>query len=60
MQQMTVTINKHGLPRTIPPDVKRAVRRACGFGCVICGLGIVDYEHVDPTFADALVHDPEK
>lgn len=57
---MTITVNKHGLPRTIPPNVKREVRRACGFGCVICGLAIVDYEHVDPTFADALVHDPEK
>ncbi|WP_155741826.1 hypothetical protein [Pseudomonas putida] len=56
---MTVTVNKHGLPRTIPADVKLQVRKSCGFGCVICGNGIVDYEHVEPEFKDARVHDPK-
>ena len=50
----------YGLPRTIPADVKRKVRQACGFGCVICGLGLVQYEHVDPEYHLAREHDPEK
>jgi hypothetical protein len=50
--------NKHGLGRTINAEIKREVRRRCGFGCVICGLGFYDYEHFAPDFADALVHDP--
>jgi hypothetical protein len=49
--------NKHGLSRDIPADVKRIVRKACGFGCVICGSGIVEYEHVDPEFSEAVRHD---
>lgn len=53
-------MNAYGLPRTIPADVKRKVRQACGFGCVICGLGIVQYEHVDPEYHMAKTHDPEK
>lgn len=53
------TINKHGLSRTIPPSVKRAVRQRCGFGCVICGFGFYDYEHFAPDFADAIEHNPE-
>jgi hypothetical protein len=53
-----MTRNAHGLSRDIPPDVKRQVRKRCGFGCVICGLGIIDYEHVDPEFKDAKTHDP--
>lgn len=53
-------MNMYGLPRTIPSDVKRKVRKACGFGCVICGLGIVQYEHVDPEYHVAKEHDPEK
>lgn len=48
--------NKHGLDRNIPADVKLAVRQACGFGCVICGLNITDYDHVDPPFAEAKQH----
>jgi hypothetical protein len=51
--------NRFGLSRNIPPDVKRQVRRTCGFGCAICGGSIFEYEHVEPTFADAREHDPE-
>lgn len=50
--------NKHGLSRDIPEDVKRQVRQKCGFGCVICGVGIFQYEHVDPLYEDAIKHDP--
>jgi hypothetical protein len=54
-----MTINKHGLSRTIPSAVKRHVRQRCGFGCVICGNAIVHYEHVDPPFSEATRHDPD-
>lgn len=30
----------------IPAPIKRAVRQRCGFGCVLCGLPIYDYEHM--------------
>jgi hypothetical protein len=54
-----MTTNKHGLPRHVPVDVAREVRQRCGFGCVICGLAITTYEHFDPLFKDAKVHDPK-
>lgn len=53
-----IQINKHGLRRTVPPNVKREVRQRCGFGCVICGLAFYDYEHFAPDFADATEHNP--
>ncbi len=56
---MPDTYNKHGLSRTIPEDVKRQVRQACGFGCVCCGFAIVTYEHIEPEFHNAESHDPE-
>jgi hypothetical protein len=52
--------NKHGLPRYIPSEIRLGIRKKCGFGCVICGLGIYEYEHVDPEFSDAEIHDPQK
>ncbi|WP_140145769.1 HNH endonuclease, partial [Vibrio parahaemolyticus] len=52
--------NKHGLSRYIPEDVKRKVRQKCGYGCVVCGTAIVEYEHVDPEFSEAKEHDPDK
>jgi len=52
-------VNAHGLSRYIPADVKRAIRQACGFGCVVCGAALYQYEHIDPIWADATVHDPE-
>lgn len=30
----------------IPPAVKREVRQRCGFGCVICGLPMYEYDHM--------------
>lgn len=52
-------MNQYGLPRNIPSDVKREVRRRCGFGCVICGGGIIQYEHVDPEYHEAKAHEAE-
>jgi 5-methylcytosine-specific restriction endonuclease McrA len=30
----------------IPSKIKREVRQRCGFGCVICGSPIYEYEHM--------------
>jgi trigger factor len=30
----------------IPPEIKREVRKRCGFGCVICGMPLYEYEHM--------------
>lgn len=51
--------NQHGLSRDIPEATKLEIRRACGFGCVICGDSLIQYEHIDPEFKDAKIHDPE-
>lgn len=29
----------------IPPNVKREIRQRCGFGCVLCGMPLYEYEH---------------
>lgn len=55
---MAGRINKYGLTDYIPAEVKRAVRRECGFGCVICGFAIAQYEHFDPPFEEAIAHHP--
>jgi hypothetical protein len=33
-------------PRNIPLPIQRQVRRRCGFGCVICGLPLYEYDHL--------------
>lgn len=40
--------------------MRRRVRQECGFGCVICGLAITQYEHIDPPYPEATAHEPEK
>jgi trigger factor len=32
--------------RNIPLPIQRAIRQRCGFGCVICGLPLHEYEHM--------------
>lgn len=32
--------------RNIPLPIQREVRQRCGFGCVICGLPLYEYEHM--------------
>lgn len=54
-----VNTNKHGLSRSIPAGIARQVRRGAGFGCVICGNAIFEYEHLDPPFSEALEHRAE-
>ena len=51
-------MNRYGLARDIPDQVKLAVRQACGFGCVLCGAPVVQYDHFAPEFKDARAHDP--
>lgn len=55
---MSGTTNQFGLRRHIPAGIRRAVRRECGFGCVVCGLAIATYEHFDPPFDEASEHNP--
>ena len=51
-------MNKHGLSRTSDSETKLAIRQRCGFGCIFCGLGIIEYHHFMPEFKDAIIHDP--
>lgn len=32
--------------RNIPLPIQRAVRQHCGFGCVICGFPLYEYDHI--------------
>lgn len=43
--------------RRIRDPVKRLVRQACGFGCVICGKPLYEYDHMTP-YSEVLEHDP--
>ncbi|WP_433895211.1 HNH endonuclease signature motif containing protein [Sphingobacterium mizutaii] len=52
-------MNKYGLSRNIPAPIKRQIRQESGFGCVICGNGIYEYEHIEPEYNDAEIHDPK-
>jgi len=52
--------NKYGLKRYIPADIRTKIRKDAGFGCVICGCALVDYEHIEPEFHQAKEHNPEK
>lgn len=49
--------NAYGLTRPPSAPVCKAIREKCGFGCVVCGSAIVDYEHFNPEFKDAKSHD---
>ena len=51
--------NKNGLSRNIDSETKRIIRQKCGFGCVICGCAIYQFEHVDPVFSEAKEHNPD-
>ena len=53
-----MTQNALGLPRNIPADVKREVRRRSKHGCVFCRAMVYQYEHIEPVFANAASHDP--
>ncbi len=33
--------------RNIPLPIQREVRKRCGFGCVLCGLPLYEYEHME-------------
>jgi hypothetical protein len=42
--------------RDIPEPLKREVRQACGFGCVICGMPVFEYDHIQ-DFSEVRCHD---
>ncbi len=43
--------------RYIPAEVRRQVRRKCGFGCIFCGSPVFQYDHLR-DFAEVKEHDP--
>ena len=51
-----MSVNKHGQSRYIPSEIRRQVRKRCGFGCVVCGAALYDYDHFDPEFNEAKEH----
>ena len=53
-------LNRHGVPRRPPANVRRALRKEALFGCVKCGFAFCEYEHIDPAFPDATEHDPAR
>lgn len=53
-------VNQHGLKRYIPAAIRKRIRKEAGFGCVICGNVVSEYEHIEPEFHNAQEHDPEK
>lgn len=40
----------------IPEAIKRAVRQRCRFGCVICGIPLFHYDHIE-EYADVREHE---
>lgn len=42
----------------LPAAIKREVRQRCGFGCVMCGSPIFDYEHISGYLVTG--HDPDE
>ena len=56
---MQTAPHPHGLSRYIPADIAREVRKRSGFGCIFCRSAIIEYDHFDPEFKNAKVHDPD-
>lgn len=44
--------------RNIPLPIQRKVRQRCGFGCVICGFPLYEYDHIN-GWANVHEHVPE-
>jgi trigger factor len=45
--------------RNIPLPIQREIRQRCGFGCVVCGLPLYEYDHVI-DWSKAKTHDPNQ
>lgn len=52
-----IIMNSEQRPK-IPDPIKRKVRQNCGFGCVICGLPLYEYDHFKP-YAQVMEHKVE-
>jgi hypothetical protein len=52
--------NRFGLTRDIGAATKRIIRQQSKFGCVLCRRGVYTYEHIEPTFAEATSHNPDR
>ena len=49
---------ENSLRPAIPEPIKREVRQRCGFGCILCGKLVCDYEHIVP-WSECRSHDAE-
>lgn len=45
--EMNLDNNQQCSSRNIPLPIQREVRQRCGFGCVICGMPLYEYEHME-------------
>ncbi len=45
--------------RNIPLPMQRAIRQRCGFGCVVCGMPLYEYDHL-LGWAEVERHEPEE
>lgn len=52
-------VNDHKLSDHIPVETARLIRQQSRFGCVICRSGFYQYEHIDPTFEEAVEHNAD-
>lgn len=43
---MAATSDESPSNRNIPLPIQREVRQRCGFGCVVCGMPLYEYEHM--------------
>jgi trigger factor len=57
LQQQSPQAKREGRP-AIPEKIKRAVRQRCRFGCVICGIPLFHYDHIE-EYADVQEHKAE-
>lgn len=54
---MTISSNISGARTPVPEGIKRQVRRRCGFGCIMCGFPLYDYDHLH-GWTTTHKHDP--
>jgi hypothetical protein len=52
--------NKYNLSRHIKAEIIDQIKKNSFYGCVICGNGFCELEHIYPEFKDSLEHDPDK
>ncbi len=52
--------NKQGLSKYIPQEIKDRIIKNSYHGCVICGNGLYDFEHIIPEYSEASSHQVDR